>query len=344
MNGTNVWYLNEPERKDFLIDNFKPDHLENTVFAIVLDSTKPWQFLDQLSIWSDVIFEINKKLFLQLPVAKQNKMKKNIENEFKFYVDPSKSKYEDDKEENEEGEGNQEEMKEALDLMELDDGILNVNLGVPLLVLWTKSEVIAAGESMKYYSPRFEFIMKNLREFTLRYGGSLIFTSAKKGTNMDVLNSYLNYKYFDADFKEGPEINNKEGIFIPCGYDSPKLVQQLCPSIDDPYDKIVSNIVGSGEIDQQEIQWDDWKDWLDELSKNENLQDRDNDNVAGDSSRASDSNTSRPSTKVNAKSFFEKLKGNSAKNKGLPLGGNAGPSEEEKKQEKDIKKPLEIEI
>ena len=106
---------------------------------------------------------------------------------------------------------------------------------------------------MKYFTSRFEFIFKNLREFSLRYGASMIFTSAKKGTNMDVLNSYLNYRFFDADFNIGPEINNKEGIFIPAGYDSPNLVKQLCPNIDDPYDKIVINIGGSGEIDQQEI-------------------------------------------------------------------------------------------
>lgn len=106
---------------------------------------------------------------------------------------------------------------------------------------------------MKYFTPRFEFILKNLREFTLRYGGTLLFSSAKKGTNMEVLNDYLNHIYFEGDFTHPPEINNKEGIFIPCGYDSPKLVQQLCPSINDPYDKIVSNITGSGEVEQQEV-------------------------------------------------------------------------------------------
>lgn len=60
MDSTNVWYLNEPERKEFLINNMKPEYLENTIFAIILDFTKPWEFQDQLSIWADVIFEINK--------------------------------------------------------------------------------------------------------------------------------------------------------------------------------------------------------------------------------------------------------------------------------------------
>lgn len=339
---TNVWYLNDPEKKDFLIDNFKPDFLEDTIFAIVLDSSKPWQFLDQLSIWSDVIFEINKKLFLQLPVAKQNKMKKNIENQFKFYVNPDKSKIEDEKEEETpEGEGNQEEMKEALDLMDLEDGILNVNLGVPLLVIWTKSEVIATGEAMKYFSPRFEFILKNLREFTLRYGATLMFTSAKKGTNMNVLNDYLRFIYFEEDFEHPPEINDKEGIFIPCGFDSPKLVQQLCPSINDPYDKIVSNLAGSGEVEQQEIIWESWEEWLEELSQNESLCDDEADNIAGDPSKSGDA--AAGSTRVNAKSFFEKLKGNTNKIRTSTAGRTSAETEEEKKKKmEDFKKKLQI--
>jgi len=72
-----------------------------------------------------------------LPVAKQNKMRKDIENHFKFYVNPNKDKYEneDEKAENQEGEGENEEMVEALNEIDLEDGILNVNLGVPLLLI-----------------------------------------------------------------------------------------------------------------------------------------------------------------------------------------------------------------
>ncbi|CAI2370455.1 unnamed protein product [Moneuplotes crassus] len=325
LGNTNVWYLNDPEMKDFLIDNFKPGFLEDTIFAIVLDSSKPWQFLDQLSIWSDVIFEINKKLFLQLPVAKQNKMKKDIENQFKFYTQKRKKL----------------QKARALDLMDLEEGILNVNLGVPLLVICTKSEVIATGEAMKYFSPRFEFILKNLREFTLRYGATLIFTSSKKGTNMNVLNDYMRFIYSEEDFEHPPEINDKEGIFIPCGFDSPKLIQQLCPSINDPYDKIVSNLIGSGEIDHQEVICESWEECLEELSKNESLCEDVPDNIFGDPSKSGDD--SKASTKVNAKSFFEKLKGNTSKIRTSTAGRTSDETEEEKKKKmEDFKKKLQI--
>lgn len=176
--------MNDPERVEFLIKNMKPDYLENAIFAIVLDFTKPWTFMDQLSQWSDVIFEINKKLFLQLPVAKQNLMKKKIEEHFKLYKNPNKT-------ENQETAGNiseetkinnetaEDDMKEALKQLDLEEGVLNVNLGVHIMIIWTKSEVVATGETMKYFQSRFEFILKHLREFALRYGASLIFTSWK---------------------------------------------------------------------------------------------------------------------------------------------------------------------
>jgi hypothetical protein len=137
----NIWILNDSERLEFLIKNLKPDNLENTIFAIVIDFTKPWTFMDQLSKWSDVIFEINKKLFLQLPVAKQNQMKKKIEEHFKLYKNPNKvvegneaaeSASEETKTNNETTE---DDRKEALKQLDLEEGVLNVNLGVHIMII-----------------------------------------------------------------------------------------------------------------------------------------------------------------------------------------------------------------
>lgn len=119
---------------------------------------------------------------------------------------------------------------------------------------------------MKYFQPRFEFIMKHVREFALRYGASVIFTSCLKGTNMELLYSYLKHIFFEADFAIGPEINNKESIFIPSGFDSPKLISQLVPGIDDPYDKIIVNISGGDNLDAEEEV--ECKDFYEELDAN----------------------------------------------------------------------------
>lgn len=299
----------------------KPEDLENTIFGIVLDFTRPWLFLDQLAIWGDVIFEINKQLFLKLPVQKQNKMRRDIENHFKFYQNPDKAETEQKEAENQEGEGNDDEMKEAINEMELDEGVLNVNLGVPVIIICTKSEVVATGESQNYFQPRFDFISKNLREFALRYGAALVFTSAKKGTNMEVLHQYLMHRFFDAEFKVGPETNNKEGIFIPSGFDSPNIVGQICPNIDDPYDKIVTNISGSLDEEQEkEIEWEPWESWLNAM--------KDDFKVSEDDDKApapQDKEEEVKKKKVNTQDFFKNL----IKNK------NSNARASEKAPEKD---------
>ena len=141
LEDNNIWVLNDAERLDFLIRNMKPDNLDNTIFAIVIDFTQPWTFMDQLSQWSDVIFEINKKLFLQLPVVKQNQMKRRIEEHFKLYKNPNKAAEgkeavdrtsEETKTNNEAAE---DDMKEALKQIDLEEGVLNVNLGVHIMII-----------------------------------------------------------------------------------------------------------------------------------------------------------------------------------------------------------------
>lgn len=312
---------------EFLIQNMKPDNLENTTFAIVLDFTKPWTFMDELSQWADVIFEINKKLFLQLPVSKQNAMRKKIEDHFKFYKNPAKTaedKATEDGKENEQNEGEgEDDMRDALKDMDLEDGILNVNLGVRIMVICTKSEVVASGDSQKYFQPRFEFILKHLREFCLRYGASLIFTSAKKGTNWELLYNYL---FFDADFNHGPEINNKESIFIPAGYDSPKLVELLVPNIDDPYDKIVNNLsAGEQAAEEEEVTWEDWDTWLKSMNVNKD-----------------DAAEKAKTKKVDPKNFFQRLrqgadKRESTKAPEAPAEENNAKADEDKDNDKEQK-------
>lgn len=133
----NVWQLSDSERMEFLLNNLKAEHYENTIFAIVLDLTRPWEFMDQLSKWSDVIFEINKKLFLQLPVVKQNELRKKMEDHFKLYKNPDKrdEEYAESNEEGKENSNQADEMHEAIKEMALDEGVLNVNLGIPILII-----------------------------------------------------------------------------------------------------------------------------------------------------------------------------------------------------------------
>lgn len=132
MTKINVWQLNDSNRIDYLLQNLKPENFENLIIAIVLDFTKPYLFLDQLSKWADVIFEISKKL----PTTKQNELRKKLEDHFRLYKNPDKQDdIANDNEESKEQTENDDEMNEAIMNMPLDDGILNVNLGIPIIVI-----------------------------------------------------------------------------------------------------------------------------------------------------------------------------------------------------------------
>lgn len=288
------------------------------------------------------MFEINKKFFLQLPISKQNQLRKKVEDHFKFYKNlDKKEEYEQNQEEGKEGSTNEEEMREAIKEMTLDDGILNVNLGIPIMIIWNKSDVVASADTAKYYQQRLEFIMKHLREFALRYGASIMFTSTKKGTNMQELYSYLLHRYYDTN-PVSPElkntfrsysdtITNKESIFIPTGYDSPKLVQLLCPNIDDPYDKIVIRIKASREVaDVEEIKWEDITTIIDSISEKQG----ENEDDTAQPSEAAVENVKKK--KIDPNAFFNKLRQGAANNRDSTKTGE----DEKPKNIEDFKKKL----
>lgn len=308
-----------------MLQNLKPENFENLIIAIVLDFTKPYLFLDQLSKWADVIFEISKKL----PTTKQNELRKKLEDHFRLYKNPDKQDdIANDNEESKEQTENDDEMNEAIMNMPLDDGILNVNLGIPIIVIWNKSEVVASGETIKYFQTRFEFIMKHIREFALRYGASIIFTSTKKGTNLEELYTYLLHRYFDLN-PVSPEITNKESILIPTGYDSPKLIQQLWPNIDDPYDKIVIRVRATKEmVEEDDIVCDSLDEVIESLSELQNNADEEKENTT---------QVTVQKKKVDPNTFFKNLKEGGIKKRESNVNNN--PKDKTKNVE-DFKKKL----
>ena len=64
--------------------------------------------------------------------------------------------------------------------MPLGEGVLKVNLGIPVLVLCNKIDVIHMNsEKAKLIQENLDFIQKHVREYALQYGSTVMFTSAK---------------------------------------------------------------------------------------------------------------------------------------------------------------------
>ncbi|CAN0230250.1 unnamed protein product, partial [Hapterophycus canaliculatus] len=71
----------------------------------------------------------------------------------------------------------------------LGDGVLERNLGVPMVVVGCKADSLQS-ETFEQQQ-RLHFIQQSLRRFCLKYGAALVYTSAKDGVNCSVLHRYL---------------------------------------------------------------------------------------------------------------------------------------------------------
>ena len=66
--------------------------------------------------------------------------------------------------------------------MTLAEGVLNINLGMPVVSACCNSEVVVRGDMATYFkeSQRFDFIMRHIRKFALTLGAA-VFTLSSKG-------------------------------------------------------------------------------------------------------------------------------------------------------------------
>lgn len=109
----------------------------------------------------------------------------------------------------------------------LPEGCLKVNLGIPILVIVNKVDLLLHGDKKSYLEENFDFIQKNIREYSLQYGASVIFTSANANRNLNVTYQYLLHRLYDMGLTQRSEVIERENLFIPAGFDTPNLIQEL---------------------------------------------------------------------------------------------------------------------
>lgn len=83
------------------------------------------------------------------------------------------------------------------------------------------------GDKKAFLEDNFDFIQKHIREYSLQYGASVIFTSATANRNTNVLYQYILHRMFGFNMKFKSEVIEKENLFVPAGFDSPTLIQEL---------------------------------------------------------------------------------------------------------------------
>jgi dynein light intermediate chain 1, cytosolic len=206
----NVFALDQPELKGLLELALNSRALDKTLFAIALDWEQPWRFQQDLANWVDIWHEVLGNVVSRLPLEEQDQLVKSVSEYVKSYREPDSSA----------------EINPGQELP-LAEGVLQINLGVPILVVCCKSDLIWAVDKNRENTEKIlDLVLKELREFCVTYGASLFYTSSKTGANVQKLYDYIMHRVYAFPFSHKPEINARDEILVPSGWDSPSLIQQ----------------------------------------------------------------------------------------------------------------------
>ena len=162
-------------------------------------------------MWIDLWHEMLGKVVSSLPLEEQDQLVKTVADYVKSYHDPENSAI------------NGINTDDIL----LPDGVLQVNLGVPVMVICCKSDLIWSVDKNRDQNERIlDSVLKALREFCVTYGASLFYTSTKSAINVNVIYDYIMHRLYGFPFKHKPQIMLRDQIFVPAGWDSPNLIKQ----------------------------------------------------------------------------------------------------------------------
>ncbi|KAM7533253.1 hypothetical protein Aperf_G00000126754 [Anoplocephala perfoliata] len=112
------------------------------------------------------------------------------------------------------------------------EGAFVTKLRVPVVLVVTKTDLIEHMKKVLGYSDdTFDMIQLRLRQIAHRFGGSIIYTSARKATNLSLLNHYLHHRFSNQKFSVPAQTTEIDSIFIPAGWDSQAKMEILSGSI-----------------------------------------------------------------------------------------------------------------
>ncbi|KAJ3073873.1 hypothetical protein HDU99_001829, partial [Rhizoclosmatium hyalinum] len=115
----------------------------------------------------------------------------------------------------------------------LGQGVLTNNLGIPIIVVCSKSDMMATLEREHGYGEgTFDYIQQTLRTICLKYGASLFYTSIFKPKTIDQLRTFILHKLLRSSetalafpFPYRPEVIDRELVRVPAGWDNWGLIK-----------------------------------------------------------------------------------------------------------------------
>jgi hypothetical protein len=203
----------------------------------------------------------------------------------------------------------------------LPPGVLTENLGVPLIVVGLKTDLVHAPDSFED-EQRSQFLQQHLRAFCLKHGAALVFVSAARDTNRLLLQRYLLHRLYPElfPFSLHAQARREEALFIPAGWDSQEIVRKLLSPQSLPWPTSASfsqvlvppkgvrvPVVGEGGGEEEDGEEEEWEEggskkdasptraWLEDLLQQQQQQQLQQLDVAGGNGEASAGSTATTS-------------------------------------------------
>ncbi len=88
------------------------------------------------------------------------------------------------------------------------------NCGVPIVFVVNKAD-----DPFQKNEHEIDFIFRHIRKSAVNYGATVIYTSTKTSSNIQILYDYILYSLFNYDLVHKPNMIDKNSFFIPSGYD-----------------------------------------------------------------------------------------------------------------------------
>uniref|UniRef100_A0A0G4G2K2 Dynein light intermediate chain n=1 Tax=Chromera velia CCMP2878 TaxID=1169474 RepID=A0A0G4G2K2_9ALVE len=240
---TNLWILEDPEHKSLLASRLKADMLGNLGVMICVDLKRPWTIMDDVSLWRDLASEVISPLYNQLPLDSQDELKKKL----RMYVANYEETCQAEQNENEGGKMNRRAGTQNFEqATQLDDNVLKLNLGVPIIVCVCKADTHTALDSRQTQGHN-DVVLAHLRAFCLQLGAALIYTTAndvRTQKNVDSLCRYMMHRLHGFPARMLPITGERETIFWPSGFDKFELVTEFATKscqggLERPFDTVV---------------------------------------------------------------------------------------------------------
>ncbi|OZJ06167.1 hypothetical protein BZG36_00990 [Bifiguratus adelaidae] len=204
-----------------------PATLADALVVIVMDWSKPWSFIESLERWMAVLKEQMHHVAMQDDQRVLHELRERVERDVQTYTEPNAR----DRSTNNSANGLSSNLLSTTTnadqvILPLGPGCLTQNLGVPVAVVCSKSDMQAHLErTLDYKEDQFDYIQQTLRTICLAYGAALFYTTVAQPQTMHTFRQYILYRLLNTpthpySFTTRAQVVDRDNVFVPTGWDS----------------------------------------------------------------------------------------------------------------------------